>query len=336
MARNLTLTVLAALLTFASLSCSKGQSNDTEPSTIPNFVYSYVVDHAGNVFDCALNSTTGAFSNCTISNGGASFTAPEAVGLSLVSASVYVADGAGHVYLCSVNTANAQLSSCATSDAGQGAWKPWDIFVAEVNNSQIIYVVDNRAGSGNVWLCQVDQSSGALTSCSQSNGGATFNSPSRISFGITNSAVFAYVTDPAAGDVYACSVSQTTGALSSCAVSNGGVSGWAPTGIYLMTYNGSTDYAYVTDGTNGNVYVCSVNASTGSLSSCTVNNGGATGWLPTMFSIAYESGTYFADVSDQHGNVYLCNLNQSNGQLSGCAVSNGGGSYTAPDFVFSF
>jgi hypothetical protein len=332
------LSLASVFLSLGMVDCSQGSSGEASSNAPPSFAVTYVVDHAGNVYLCSLNASTGALSNCTISNGGATFTQPYGIALNLLLPYVYVTDlTAGNVYLCSVNTSTFQLSSCTVSNGGASGWKPMGINTAVFNNSQVVYVIDNRSGTGNVYLCSTNSTTGALSGCSPTNGGVTWVDPGRIAFGAFGSLPYAFVTDSGAHNVYLCALNQNTGGLTSCVVSNGGQSTWDPGGITVASFDGgSTAYAYVTDSTHASVYLCSVNMSTGALSSCAASNGGVSGWAPTNIALAIESGNYFADVSDQNGNVYVCAINAGTGALSACTISDGGASFTQPEASFAF
>lgn len=172
-----------------------------------------------------------------------------------------------------------------------------------------------------------------LASCG--NGGGSSSSPSNwtpqlIAFTTTNSPQYGYVASSAgtnasssanSGNVYQCSL-NSNGTPTTCTVTDGGVSSWAPSYISFVTVNG-TLYGYVAD-QSGNVYRCLLNSSTGALATCVASNGGISSWTPYGVVIANVSGTQYGYVADGKGNVYQCQINQSNGIFSSCAVSNGG------------
>ncbi|PWU22203.1 MAG: hypothetical protein C5B49_01315 [Bdellovibrio sp.] len=79
---------------------------------------------------------------------------------------------------------------------------------------------------------------------------------------------FAYMV--LATDVIKCAVDSSTGNLSSCVTDNGGVASgaWYATSIDFSNLGGSMTYAYISDQTASTIYVCTVNTTTGTLSSC--------------------------------------------------------------------
>jgi hypothetical protein len=123
---------------------------------------SYVVDV------CNYNSD-GTISGCTSTGGGFNFP----TGVAIDNGYVYVVNQHGNnVSVCTVGT-NGVLSSCSASALPGGTYDPnWAVFLG----SQA-YVDDN---AGNLWLCSVDAGSGALTSCTQGNGGNSFSTSQQL------------------------------------------------------------------------------------------------------------------------------------------------------------
>jgi hypothetical protein len=147
----------------------------------------------------------------------------------------------------------------------------------------------------------------------------------------SSQALQAYVSDSTGdGNIYQCSVNQETGMLSSCAVSNGGVSAWSPRKIILRSLGEGT-VAYVADnggdavpGFYGNIYLCQVDAYNGALEFCAQSNGGISGWNPYTLGLSTQGQSTYAYVSGGDENVYQCLVDSSDGTLGNCQVSNGG------------
>ena len=97
------------------------------------------------------------------------------------------------------------------------------------------------------YVCTLTTATGALSGCATSDGG--ISDSSWIPFGVTTatlgSSSFAYVGDNN-GYVFACSVSASTGDLSSCAISNGGISGWSPDGLTAAKVGSTTTFTCLT------------------------------------------------------------------------------------------
>lgn len=230
---------------------------------------------------------------------------------------LYVADWNGYINICSLNGAFGDLEVCTQMDGDTTFWHPTSIALAVVNDTTYAYVADSQ----DVFYCSVDADTGALSACTLDNGGYSatraFNG---ISIATIGGSTYAYIGDQA-GHVILCSINDDTGALESCAPSDGGATGWQLLRVTIANVGG-TNYAYAAD-LHGNVYLCSVNSETGALSGCTVSNGGASFSGVRGIAIVELGDTTYAYVaaSDQ---TYLCAVNAGTGVLSSCASTGAG------------
>jgi hypothetical protein len=246
----------------------------------------------------------------------------------------YVSDssGSGHVYQCSVNVTTGLLSNCISSNGGVEGWSPTKITLQSINDNTVAYVTDNGENSlhgyGNVYLCQINEASGALEDCSASNGGMSFWNPYTIGLTTQGMNTYAYVSG-GTESVYKCSVSSITGGLSGCIVSNGGYSEWTPSGVSIVNSAGTT-YAYFAD-TNGEVsefgaITCAVNSANGTLGSCTKNDVGTVvgdGGFSDI-AIATVGGNTYAYLADTSYDIYVCSIDTETGAISSCNQNIGG------------
>lgn len=127
--------------------------------------YAYIGTFNGSSFivDVCNYNNDGSISNCTITGSG--FSTPSFITIN--NGFVYVVDeGSEKVSVCTVGT-NGSLASCPASALPGGAYHPNSV----VFYASQAYVDDSN---GNLWLCAVDSGNGALTSCTQGNGGNSF------------------------------------------------------------------------------------------------------------------------------------------------------------------
>lgn len=148
----------------------------------------------------------------------------------------------------------------------------------------------------------------------------------------------AYVSDWVA-NVYVCSTSPTNGGLSNCtATPSSGAPAWVPSYVTIAALSGG-NFAYVAD-SGGNVYVCSVNTTTGALSGCGVTpSSGAPSWNMSgdgSITVMTFGGTTYVYVATSSSvaatsGLYICAANQTTGALSGCTKNTGPWGF--PDMV---
>jgi len=96
-----------------------------------------------------------------------------------------------------------------------------------------------------------------------------------------------YVYMALPNDIYKCTLDASTGNLSACGATNGGITSgaWYPASVDFSNLGGATTYAYISDQNNSTIYVCTVNTTTGVLASCTQSaaNGLSQPWSAMVF-----------------------------------------------------
>ncbi len=221
-----------------------------------NFVY--VTDfYNSEVFVCTVDSD-GSFSDCTAAVTG--LTAPWA--LAINNGYLYITSDStvGTTMYCQIGS-DGSLSNCANTANGTNL----------VNGIAIgggyAYLTALNSVTGYVLDQCVVNSDGSLSGCTATGSG--FSDPQFI----TLAGGYAYVGNQTNSTVGVCTIGAG-GALTSCA--NSAV-GSEPNGVAI---NGTN--AYVSDD-NDNIYLCTVNA--GSLSGCSVSDGGATFAAPQQLAI---------------------------------------------------
>lgn len=223
-------------------------------------VYSGGVQSNGDIAICPVGSD-GTLANCT--EGGTNINQPTQVFAR--DNLLYVVNGGGSsaVTVCTIAPSDGSLSNCTLTGPSVAAQS-----ITLVGNNAYVGA-GSVSQSGSIYACSVDSTTGLLSNC------ATTGLSS--SFFTTSANGFLYA--PQAGNVGVCPIANN-GTLSTCATSTvaSGV-----TKISAVTPNG--DKAYVIGQSAGgppmfmptfNVYLCSVSSSDGSLSGCTVTNGGQT------------------------------------------------------------
>ncbi|HTV96249.1 MAG TPA: hypothetical protein VME42_09590 [Steroidobacteraceae bacterium] len=103
--------------------------------------------------------------------------------------------------------------------------------------------------------------------------------------------------------------------------------GTAQTGTVGIPYSASAQHAYVSDSDSG-LYICAIDATTGTLSNCAATGGFSGAWSVAFYSGSTASYAYVVD--GQRANIYLCTVN-SDGTLSSCTVQ--GASYSYPEHL---
>ena len=173
------------------------------------------------------------------------------------------------------------------------------------------YVAD--LGTNLVSVCPV-LPTGALGTCTLSNGSGTFNSP-------TGPAV-------AGGYLYACNgntvsicpITSPSGTLGTCASTTG--SGTFSSPYFVVVASG---YAHVTNAVTNTVSICPVVA-TGALGTCLTSTAGGT--LSAPRGIA-RPGNGYAYISNYGSNlVSVCQ--DSGAALTSCSTTSGGGAFNGP------
>lgn len=202
---------------------------------------------------------------------------------------------------------NDETCSGTTCTSNQTKYVDW-VSSPTVCATQYAYVANG--GTTSVSQCQVNSSTGALSSCSTITAGIT--NP----YGIALNNNYAYVANSAQNSVSLCTVTASTGALTCSGTTGSGFS--SPRMVAL-----NQGFAYVANNTGGTVTKCTVNASTGALSSCAVTSGG----FNNPRGISFNNG--FAYVTNNGGStVSQCTVSASTGEFSGCASTGSG--FTKP------
>jgi hypothetical protein len=142
---------------------------------------------------------------------------------------------------------------------------------------------------------------------------------------------FMYAGNIYGNAVYVCST-NTGGTLNTCATTGG--ESWNAAQAVVQSING-TNYAYVADTSNHNIWVCSVSATNGTLSGCATSDAGESTWQPTHMTFQVFGGTTYAYIADATGSVWQCSIN-ANGTLNSCATtpSSSPPSWTPTSVVF--
>jgi hypothetical protein len=231
-------------------------------------------------------------------------------------------DTFNHVYTCPLGT-NYSFAYCAVTDANEsGTWDPISTTVQAFDGANYVYVSDQT--NGIVYQCSINANFGNLTTCTANNGGVTVGAwqPEGVSFATVGGTTYGYVSD-LNGDIYVCTVNSGSGAFGTCTASNWNTLTSAANPLAEMTFgtfNGTT-YGYV-GASDGNVYRCAIDVSTGVLDTCGTNNGGASSWLPHQVKFATLGQNTFGYVVDDDSNVYQCSVDGS-GNLGSCTASTG-------------
>jgi len=220
-----------------------------------NGSYAYISYFSSNAVDVCTANTNGSLSACQ-SAGGGGFDDP--TGLSVQGSYLYAANGNGSnsVTMCAISGSYGTLSSCAatgpsgnadgllvtsgygyvpasfaiqicslnvggalTNCASSGISDQWGIVIS----GGYAYMAGTASGA-TVNVCTVG-SDGSLSSCASSTVDSSSSAEAR-GVAVTGNLAFVNVETSPGGsyDVYVCQISAGDGSLSSCQVSNGGVS----------------------------------------------------------------------------------------------------------------
>jgi hypothetical protein len=266
----------------------------------PSHVY---IANLVNVYVCSINLTDGSLTGCAVTGSG--FQGP--AGIALTGGRAYVANSyvvsGPSVSVCDV-AADGTLTGCALTAANVSSPEAMSI------NGATLYVADGNTGG--VAYCAI-LSDGSLPNCGLT--ATSFNA-----FGMVAGFGKIYASDNS-GSVEVCAVA-TDGSLSSCAPTGNGVSGTGglsltaslvyvvndavpavnvcpinlggtlgnctasalPAGANPIDVLVVGSHAYVGDEA-GLIYLCAVSPADGSLSNCTVSNGGGSFLVPSQIAI---------------------------------------------------
>ncbi len=279
----------------------------------------YVADTVGNMRYCTLNNIDGTFNTCTTTpSSGAPAWLPAGVALATMDDAMYayVADIVGSVYKCTLNTDGTFNTCTAETPAIPPFLGSFAISFSTVNNTQYAYIsTDIPSG---VSHCTINSTSGELNTCTPTPLSAPVWNPVEIAFATISSIQYAYVADgtPMGGAIYQCTLNYD-GTFNNCLTTPVSPPAWAaPTGIALITVNGS-QYAYIADVSTG-MYLCEVYPTGGLLHDCIPTATPAPG-QPNSVTIGTVNGTRYAYVSGT--NVYRCEINPTTAALENCLVT---------------
>lgn len=300
-------------------------NNPTECASNPNI---YVANNTSNTFSvCDL-----AFTSCTNS---AAFSANPTTltntprGIAVNNGRAYSTNGTTFpvtVYGAVLNE-NGALGSFSTALTGYN-----NLSGITLNNNYVYFTDANGTTSGTgVNKCSVNAATGVLDPCGDS-GATGYGVPAFIAF---NNG-YAYIANGTTGDtqfrstITKCSVSATTGNLSSCSDSSPGeVAPFAgPRGIGF--YNGEAYIANWSQGNGTNITVCDVDAQSGELSNCARNSqtcgSGSSFCFSGPYGIAlYNNQLYVSNSGAGANSVAVCSLPlNTDGSANTCTNYNPG------------
>ena len=199
--------------------------SDITTVTLTSGTYAYVVDNRspGNVWVCSIARATGLLSNCQITAGGVSTWSPFGVTVAKVGASTYAyltASGTT-VYQCGVSETDGTLQNCTINNGGGTYGRASRVTIKDINGTLQAYIAESANSSGtlytgNIYHCALSITTGRLSSCAVSNGGASFSNSVSISLSKVQGTLYAIVNAVYPGRIHYCPVAND-GALGTCA-----------------------------------------------------------------------------------------------------------------------
>ena len=209
-----------------------------------------------------------------------------------------------------------------------------------VYGTQHIYVSHQDPGSSNVYACTHSLNvTDGLSSCSAASSDHSLDNTAPTTIAITAAGThqYAYVLDSDNQQIYACLIDPASALFTSCTLTSVSVSTAAFYGLNFATFGG-TQYAYLagydSGGGGGVLFKCTINSSTGDLTSCATAASGTPPWNGNSVSLLQDivfqtlNGVPYAYISDNaHGGgsgaaIYQCQM-QSDGGINGstCAAT---------------
>ncbi len=223
--------------------------------------YAYVTAGDGNVHQCVLsNDGANTFTCNPLQQGSVTPSSPQAMAFLTVNSNqyVYLGNSSGNVYKCSVNN-DGSFGACSSTTMSNGSNA---IAVQALNSKQYLYGVNSN---GSIEKCTVNSAAGALTNCGIQSGPA--GTPTSLAFESFNGKPLAYVTsNNSAGNFVYYARLDANGNFAPWTSSNNPKGAGTLIGITFATVN-NTLYANVS-AQDGTVYQCSINRTSGDLSSC--------------------------------------------------------------------
>ena len=170
------------------------------------------------------------------------------------------------------------------------------------------YVSDSNQG---LYICSIDPTAGTLANCQTTGGG--FTGAWSVAFFSGSTANYAYVVDGPRSNLYLCTVNSDGTLSNSCTVQGSNYS--YPEHVTVL---GST--LYIADQGSpggGEVTVCSINSTDGTLSGCLVTGSGS--GLNYASGVTLDSG--FGYVETDNNGLFTCAFDSTSGLLTNCAVA---------------
>ena len=184
--------------------------------------------------------------------------------------------------------------------------------VPVVIGPRFAYVTDLT--SGNVSVCAISASTGALSECT-STSGFNFHLPETIA--LNPAGTFAYIADNGNGLAF-CAVDAVTGELNKCAYT-GDLTNIQTAGVVLNAAGNRAYVSYYNGGTASIVQLCTVEAS-GELTGCAPTGSGFSGTTDLEGITLNPSGT-FAYVANNSGGIFYCPIDKTTGELGVCHLT---------------
>jgi len=296
--------VTAASPGTTTISASSGGISASTVLTVRAPPHVYIAD-LGNINVCSINMVDGSLTGCVAT--GTGFQGP--FGIVLPGGLASVSNGAiftgPSVSVCNV-ASDGTLTGCALTAANIGGPQELGVngatlYVANGSGPGVTYctilpdgslsncgitatdfnTLGMAVGSGSIYLsnnsgsvdgCAID-TDGSLSSCAVTGTGPNYSAGVALSGNL----VYAASGNPAAPGVEVCPI-NVDGTLGTCTASA------LPAGANPLGMAVAGNHAYIGDPAAG-IYLCAVSPVDGSLSNCTVSNGGASYNAPTQITI---------------------------------------------------
>jgi DNA-binding beta-propeller fold protein YncE len=220
---------------------------------------------------------------------------------------------------------NGQFSKCAISTGATGFTAPKGITLNSAGTKQ--YLAVYGPSNNKAFQCVVD-GAGDLSSCLSAY---TIGGRNMVDIKLTSNDAYAYLSSDNYQSVYQCSVDGTTGVLTCNTVTPAVGSGSGGMCVpEMMTVVGTklyiasqlyTDNEEPQNSCNDAVTYCTIDNSTGAVSSCI--NANVSG-LDQPFGIALNPTNTFAYITNWNTNTVKCAVSSTDGSLSSCGPSGAG------------
>lgn len=282
--------------------------------------YGYIVNSGSGEVTVCVDGGSGGLQNCDDSGVGAEFSIPSQVAIPDQTFGGNTYAYVTNVYTqnvsqCELNTVDGTFVICDDSGAGAVFPSPYSMAFETVDSTLYAYVTS--AITADVTKCTVNASTGAFSGCVTAIDAPILSSPRGLAQITLSDNLYTYITNRSAGTVTQCFVDPTSALLVNCFDSGAGAAFTTPENI--LFHGGDTEvYAYITDSTydtDGGVWSCVVNSSTGQFSDCTSTGSGfSTPWgMSTVFGQPY---LYISNPGSDE--VVQCTLDAMDGSLDSC------------------